>query len=148
MWTLVLKWIHCWKSSFWFPDQSSGVQNVPLGRADKMDKEKSKKKIFQGVNFAIRKRPFLDFFENFQNRQFWSSNFSMKTAPTEKTECTMTKATENGKKLSSQIFNFQTFVTEIFRFKVSHFSFFQKFRKIQILTELAAELRMLPQHLN
>ena len=72
----------------------------------------------------------------------------MKTAPTEKTECTMTKATENAKKLSSQIFNFQTFVTEIFRFKVGHFSFFQKFQKTQILTILAAKLRALPEHLN
>ena len=72
----------------------------------------------------------------------------MKTAPTEKIECTTTKARENAEKLSSQIFDFPTFVTEIFRLKVSHFSFFQKFRKIQILTELAAELRMLPQHPN
>ena len=53
----------------------------------------------------------------------------MITAPTEKTEYTTTKPTENARKLSSQIFVFQTFVTEIFRFKVSHFSFFLKFPK-------------------
>jgi len=70
------------------------------------------------------------------------------TAPTEKTEYTTTKPTENARKLSSQIFDFQTFVTEIFRFKVSHFSFFQKFQKTQILTILAAKLRALPEHLN
>ena len=37
---------HRWKSSFWVPDQSSGVQNVPLGRAKKMGGEKSKKNHF------------------------------------------------------------------------------------------------------
>ena len=34
---------HRWKSSFWVPDQSWGVQNVALGRAKKMDGKKSKK---------------------------------------------------------------------------------------------------------
>ena len=34
---------HRWKSSLWVPDQSSGVQNVALGRAKKMDGKKSKK---------------------------------------------------------------------------------------------------------
>jgi len=37
---------HRWKSSFWVPDQSSGVQNVPLGRAKKMGGENSKKNHF------------------------------------------------------------------------------------------------------
>ena len=72
----------------------------------------------------------------------------MKTAPTEKTEYTMTKATENARKLSSQIFDFRTFVTEIFRFKVDHFSFFKKFQKTQIFTNLAAKFRVLPEHLD
>ena len=72
----------------------------------------------------------------------------MKTSPTEKTEYTTTIATKNTKKLQSQIFYFQNFVTEIFPFKVSHFSFFQKFQKTQILTILAAKLRALPEHLN
>ena len=31
---------HCWKSSFLVPDQSSGVQNDQLGRAEKMGKKK------------------------------------------------------------------------------------------------------------
>jgi len=68
----------------------------------------------------------------------------MKMASTEKMKYTTTKATENARKLSSQIFDFRTFVTEIFRFKVGHFSFFQKFQKTQILTILAAKLRALP----
>ena len=37
---------HRWKSSFWVPDQSSGVQNVPLGRAKKMGERRSKKNHF------------------------------------------------------------------------------------------------------
>ena len=74
--------------------------------------------LFQVVNFAVWKCPFLDFFENCQNRQFWSANFSMKTAPTEKTEYTTAKATENARKLSSQIFDFWTFVTEIFKLRL------------------------------
>ena len=37
---------HRWKSSFWVPDQSSGVQNVPLGQAKKMGGRKSKKNHF------------------------------------------------------------------------------------------------------
>ena len=60
----------------------------------------------------------------------------------------MTKATENARKLSSQIFHFRTFVTEIFRFKVGHFSFFQKFQKMQILMKLATNMRALPKHPN
>jgi len=85
-----------------------------------------------------------NFDENCENGQFCFSHISMKTAPTEKTEYTTTKPTENARKLSSQIFDFQTFVTEIFRFKVGHFSFFQKFQKTQILTISAAKLRALP----
>ena len=50
-------------------------------------------------------------------------------APTEKTEYTTTKATKNARKLSSQIFYFWTFVTEIFWFKVCYFSFFSKIPK-------------------
>ena len=69
------------------------------------------------------------FFENFQYWQFWSTNFSMKTASTEKTEHTTTTATENPRNLSSQIFYFWTFVTEIFQFKWRHFSFFLKIQK-------------------
>ena len=139
---------HRWKSSFWVPDQSFGVQNVPLGQAKRMGGRKSKKNHFLGPNFAVRKRPFFVLFGNLQNWRFWSANISVITAPTEKTEYTTTKPTENARKLSSQIFDFQTFVTEIFRFKVSHFSFFQKFQKTQILTILAAKLRALPEHLN
>ena len=88
------------------------------------------------------------FDENCENGRFCFSHISMKTAPTEKTGYTTTKPTENARKLSSQNFDFRTFVTEIFRFKVSHFSFFQNFQKTQILTILAAKLRALPEHLN
>ena len=56
--------------------------------------------------------------------------------------------TGNARKLSSQIFDFQTFVAEIFRFKVSHFLFFQKFQKTQILMKLATNMRALPKHPN
>ena len=37
---------HRWKSSFLVPDQSSGVQNDQLGRAEKMDRRKGVKTIF------------------------------------------------------------------------------------------------------
>ena len=37
---------HRWKSSFLVPDQSSGVQNDELGRAEKMDRRKGVKNIF------------------------------------------------------------------------------------------------------
>ena len=45
---------------------------------------------------------------------FCFANFSKKTLSTEKIEYTTTKPTENPSKLSSQIFNFWHFVTEIF----------------------------------
>ena len=88
------------------------------------------------------------FDENCENGRVCFSHISMKTAPTEKTENTTTKPTENERKLSSQICDFQTFVREIFRFTVSHFLFSQNFQKTQILTILAAKLRALPEHLN
>ena len=50
--------------------------------------------------------------------QFWFANFSMKKVFTEKMEYTMTKPTENPSKLSTQIFNFWKFVTEIFNHKI------------------------------
>ena len=37
---------HRWKSSFLVPDQSSGMQNDQLGRAEKMDRRKGVKNIF------------------------------------------------------------------------------------------------------
>ena len=49
---------------------------------------------------------------------FCFANFSMKTRSTEKMEYTTTKPAENPSKLSSQIFYFWNFVTEIFRHKV------------------------------
>ena len=72
----------------------------------------------------------------------------MKKVPTGKTRYTTTTATDNPRNLSSQILDFQTFVTEIFRFKVDHFSFFKKFQKTQIFTNLAAKFRVLPEHLD
>ena len=53
----------------------------------------------------------------------------MKTAPTEKMEYTITRATENLRNSSFQILDFQTFVTEIFRFKVCDIYFFLKVKK-------------------
>ena len=139
---------HRWKSSFWVPDQSVGVHNVALGWAKKMDRKKKQKNHYWGPNFAVQKRQFFFFFENLQIYRFWSANFSLKTAPTEKTEYTTTTVTENARKLSSPNFNFQTFVTETFWFKVSHFSFFKKFQKTQFFTNLAIKLRMHPEHLD
>ena len=75
---------------------------------------KKQKNHFYGVNFAVRKRPFFDFFENLQDWRFSSGNFSVKTAPTEKMEYTTTKPTKNARKLSSQIFDFRTFVSLYF----------------------------------
>ena len=49
----------------------------------------------------------------------------MKTASTEKLEYTTTKLTENPRKLSTQIFDFWNFVTEIFNHKVSFISKYQ-----------------------
>ena len=120
---------HCWKSSSRLPDRSSGVQNKQLGRAEKMGKKENEKTIFKGLNFGAQKAPFFYFLENFQNRRFWSAKFFVKKAPKEKTECTTMTGTENARKLSSQIFYFQTFVTEIFCFKVRHFSYFFKTSK-------------------
>ena len=72
----------------------------------------------------------------------------MITAPREKTEYTTTMGMEIARKLSSQIFDFQTFVTEIFRFKIPHISFFLKYLKTQFLTNFAAKLRALPKDLD
>ena len=99
---------------------------------------------FLWCKFCRTKSPFFEFFENFQNWQFWLMNFSKKAVPTEKTKYTMMTARENPTNLSSQIFDFWTFVTEIFRFKVRYISFFWKFKKIEILTNLAAKLLVLP----
>ena len=52
------------------------------------------------------------------------------------------------KKFHFRFFYFQTFVTEIFRFKVRHVSFFGKFKKMLFLTNLVAKLRALPKHLD
>ena len=72
----------------------------------------------------------------------------MITAPREKTEYTTTMGMEISRELSSQIFDFRTFVTEIFRFKVPHISFFFKYLKTQFLTNFAAKLRALPKDLD
>ena len=53
----------------------------------------------------------------------------MKTAPTEKMEYTITTATENLRNSSFQTLDFQTFVTEIFRFKVCNIYFFSKIKE-------------------
>ena len=95
---------------------------------------------FKGPNFSVEKGPFFYFLENFQKMQFWSANFSVKTAPREKTEYTTTKGTENARKLSSQIFYFQTFVTEIFGFKVCHFSHFLKTSKNAIFDKFGGHI--------
>ena len=39
---------HCWKTPFLVPDQSSGVQNDQLGRAEKMGKKKIQNFFFKG----------------------------------------------------------------------------------------------------
>ena len=72
----------------WGPERTSWT-----GQED--GRKKNENTIFKGPKFAAQKHLFLDIFENFQNRRFWSANFSMKTAPREKTEYTTTKGTEN-----------------------------------------------------
>ena len=72
----------------------------------------------------------------------------MITAPREKTEYTTMMGMEIAGELSSQIFDFRTFVTEIFRFKVPHISFFFKYIKTQFLTNFAAKLLALPKDLD
>ena len=72
----------------------------------------------------------------------------MKTAPTEKTEYTTTTATKNPTKLQSQKFDFWNFVTEIFRFKISHFFVFFQNLKNTILTNLATKFGDHPMHLD
>ena len=84
---------------------------------------------FLWCEFCSTKSPF---FFNYQNWQFWLMNFSKKTTPTEKTKYTTTTARENPTNLSSQIFDFWTFDTKIFRFKVRHISFFWKFQNMEI----------------
>ena len=64
----------------------------------------------------------MDTFHYFERSIHFTSicfaNFSMKTRSTEKMEYTTTKPAENPSKLSSQIFYFWNFVTEIFCHKV------------------------------
>ena len=69
---------------------------------------KKQKQSFLRGQFCCTKIPIFRLFENFQNWRFWSPNFSVITVPTEKTEYSTTKPTENARKLSSQIFDFQT----------------------------------------
>ena len=52
---------HRWKSSFLVPDQSSGVQNDELGRAEKMAEKKNLRFFFKGPNFSAQKGQFFNF---------------------------------------------------------------------------------------
>ena len=52
---------HCWKSSFFVPDQSSGVQNDELGRAEKMGGKKNWRFFFKGPHFSTQNGPFFNF---------------------------------------------------------------------------------------
>ena len=125
-----------------------GWKTILLDRPTRWVGKKTLKNVSKDQILLYENTLFCVFFENFQYWQFWSTNFSMKTPSTEKMEHTTTTATENPRNLSSQIFYFWTFVTEIFQFKWRHFSFFWKFKKTQIVTNLAAELRVLPEHLD
>ena len=84
------------------------------------NKKKFRKCILGGV-ICTTKLAFLWFFEKSQNRHICFTNFSIKIAPPEKTKYTMVYPTENATKLSIQIFDYQSCVTEIFRFKYGHF---------------------------
>ena len=53
----------CWKFSFWVPDQSSGVQDVPLGRVENMGGEKANKIIFKGRIMPYENAHFSTFLE-------------------------------------------------------------------------------------
>ena len=108
-------------------------------------RKKNENTIFKGPTFAAQKHLFLDFFENFQSRRFWLANFTMKTAPRVYHDEGHGKCK---KTVISDFLIYITFVTEIFHFKVHHFSFFWKFLKMRLLTILAATLRVLPKHLD
>ena len=68
-------------------------------------RKKWEKKYLRG-EFCGTKSCFFCFFEIFQNWQFWSKNFAVKTAPTEKMEYTIMTATENPRNLSFQILDY------------------------------------------
>ena len=65
------------------------------------------------------------FDENCENGRFCCTHNSMKTTPTEKTEYTTTKPTENARKLSSQIFDFWILSQRFFDLKLAIFRFFK-----------------------
>ena len=58
------------------------------------------------------------------------------------------KVTENAKRLSSQIVDFHSFVTEKFCLKELHISLFGKSQKLPFMTTLVAKLQALPKHLD
>ena len=64
----------------------------------------------------------------------------MKTGPREKREYTTTMGMENARKLPYQIFDFQSFVTEIFSFKVCNFSYFLKTSKNEIFDKFCGHI--------
>ena len=74
--------------------------------------------MFSWRNLQNKMDTFYSFESSIHFASFCFANFSMKSRSTEKMEYTTTKPTENASKLSSQIFYFWKFVTEIFRNKV------------------------------
>ena len=66
---------------------------------------------------------FFGFSQKVKKWPFCFANFSLKTASTDKMEYTTMKPMKNTSKLSSHIFDFRNYVTEIFCFK-----FLQKFK--------------------
>ena len=78
------------------------------------------RQLLRGQNLLF-KVAFFCFFKKLEKSTFCFANISMRKASTEKTEYTTVMPTENPRKLSSQIFDFRNFVTEIFRHKVPYY---------------------------
>ena len=80
---------------------------------------------FNLVQFWLRnltfKMSFFSFFEKVEKWPFCFADFTMKTQFPEKMEYTTRKPMENATKLSTQIFDFRNFVTEIFHHTVPYY---------------------------
>ena len=109
---------------------------------------KKKEKLFLRGEFCHTKTPIFQLFWIFAKLVILISQYLHENIAYSKNGVYHDEGNGNARKMSSQIFDFQTFVTDIFWFKVSHFSFFKKFQKTQFFTNLAIKLRMHPEHLD
>ena len=88
---------------------------------------------------------FFGFSQKVKKWPFCFANFSLKTASTDKMEYTTMKPMKNTSKLSSHIFDFRNYVTEIFCFKVYRNSNWKTWRKSSKQRNCIATLWELPQ---